>query len=118
MGGRLEPEETPGGGLTMVLSLRVSGAEGESTDGASNAAGNSAGRRTRSRGTVTGDARVTRVLVVDDEPQLLPDRELRRSRRARADPVSPDPGVRPPPRSPRHRLRTRQQPDRRVKRPL
>src|SRR5260370_7433013 len=32
MGGSLEPEDTPGGGLTMVLSLRVSGAESTSTD--------------------------------------------------------------------------------------
>ena len=39
MGGSLEPEDTPGGGLTMVLSLRVSGAESTSTDAASNTPG-------------------------------------------------------------------------------
>ena len=56
MGGTLEPEETPGGGLTMVVSLPA-------VTGMTTAAPGPA--RTR-----RGDA-MTRVLVVDDEPQLL-----------------------------------------------
>ena len=56
MGGSLEPEETPGGGLTMVVSLPA-------VTGMTAAA---PGLRERDE----ADA-MTRVLVVDDEPQLL-----------------------------------------------
>ena len=49
MGGTLEPENTPGGGLTMVLSLPA--------------------RRTGAAG--PEGAVVSRVLVVEDDPQLL-----------------------------------------------
>ena len=56
MGGTLDPEETPGGGLTLVLSLAA--AEPGATE---------PGHRERSgqRGVVT------RVLLVDDDPQIL-----------------------------------------------
>ena len=56
MGGTLAPEETPGGGLTMVLSL---------TAATETAAGARAARTRRGGGDVTS------VLVVDDEPQIL-----------------------------------------------
>ena len=56
MGGSLEPEETPGGGLTMVVSLPAV------TDPSAAAPGR------RERDEVTP---MTRVLVVDDEPQLV-----------------------------------------------
>ncbi len=55
MGGSLTPEDTPGGGLTMVVRLPIA--------------------PDRSPATATLDARTTapmsRLLVVDDEPQLL-----------------------------------------------
>ncbi len=59
MGGTLDPEETPGGGLTMTLSLP--------------------GRPGTGRAWQAGG--VTRVLVVDDEPQIL--RALRINLRVR-----------------------------------
>ena len=67
MGGTLAPEETPGGGLTMTLTLprrRVATSIGAARDAAT--AG--AARRPASR---HGRDRMTRVLVVDDEPQIL-----------------------------------------------
>ncbi len=56
MGGTLDPEETPGGGLTMVVSLPAVAADDAGVARSSRA------RRGRT---------MTRVLVVDDEPQLL-----------------------------------------------
>ena len=58
MGGTLEPEETPGGGLTMVVSLPTR-RPSDAPDARPPAA------RERDEA-----AAVTRVLVVDDEPQL------------------------------------------------
>ncbi len=55
MGGELTIDDTPGGGLTMVISL---------PGPAISCALDSAAR-------ATGDDAVTRVLVVDDEPQIL-----------------------------------------------
>ncbi len=78
MGGTLEPEETPGGGLTMTLSLpaapirRAPGCPGR------------AARRGPAGPAPVGRARVravTTVLVVDDEPQIL--RALRINLRVR-----------------------------------
>ena len=74
MGGSLEPEETPGGGLTMVVSLPAS------TDAIPGVA--------RTPRTQPGQP-VTRVLVVDDEPQLL--RALSINLRARHYDVTPPP---------------------------
>ncbi len=69
MGGTLEPEETPGGGLTMVLALPA----------ATGPTPLEPGRRERDSG--SDGCAVTRVLVVDDEPQIL--RALRINLRAR-----------------------------------
>ncbi len=60
MGGTLTPEETPGGGLTMVVSLTA----------APTASRDPAGHEP-SRGLRRTGVKVTRVLVVDDEPQIL-----------------------------------------------
>ena len=68
MGGTLEPEETPGGGLTMALSP---GRRGPAR----------VRPRPSSRERPAGGS-MTRVLVVDDEPQIL--RALRINLRARA----------------------------------
>ena len=58
MGGSITPETTPGGGLTMVLRLPAARAD-----------------------QLGGAAGMTRILVVDDEPQIL--RALRINLRAR-----------------------------------
>ena len=74
MGGTLTPEDTPGGGLTMIVSLRT--------------------------GVLTGKGSLTRVLVVDDEPQIL--RALRINLRCHAlrggtsRPTAPPRCARPP----------------------
>ena len=60
MGGTLEPEDTPGGGLTMVASLTaVPAREPPSRCPA------------RGNGEPREEPPVTEVLVVDDEPQLV-----------------------------------------------
>ena len=82
MGGSLEPEDTPGGGLTMVISLPVGGTAGTADSAqAVPAAPRLCRPRARTRCWRRGRRRVTRVLVVDDEPQLL--RALRINLRAR-----------------------------------
>ena len=58
MGGTLDAEDTPGGGLTMVLTLRAAGRARAGPAPPS-------GSRTRKAG------HMTRVLVVDDEPQIV-----------------------------------------------
>ena len=82
MGGTLTAEDTPGGGLTMAMSLPAVAAEPGLEHGAAEP-----GQRERDAGTgrrssagQPGGA-VTRVLVVDDEPQIL--RALRINLRVR-----------------------------------
>ena len=58
MGGTLDPEDTPGGGLTMVVSLPARHRPAPT-------AGAPPSRASR------GGQSMTRVLVVDDEPQIL-----------------------------------------------
>ena len=93
MGGSLDPEETPGGGLTMVLSLPAAESgpgDGEADPGQREREADP-GRPERDtgrpeRGDASGrgsprDRVMARVLVVDDEPQIL--RALRINLRAR-----------------------------------
>ena len=70
MGGTLTADDTPGGGLTMTVSLPAVAGRAASP---SRDSGNAGSRR--------GADRVTRVLVVDDEPQIL--RALRINLRVR-----------------------------------
>ena len=66
MGGTLTPEETPGGGLTMVVSLPAAPVPPTPERLPSPDAGASRAELAARTG-----ARMTRVLVVDDEPQIL-----------------------------------------------
>ena len=79
LGHTLTPEETPGGGLTMVLgdadqqgTKRRSGAHGHHCAACSGRSRRTRGRRSAGRSpAVTAMPAMTRVLVVDDEPQIL-----------------------------------------------
>ncbi len=75
MGGTLTAEDTPGGGLTVVISLPAAAA------------------RPRRAADPAEPARVTRVLLVDDDTQLL--RALRINLTARGYTSSPPPTRRP-----------------------
>ena len=85
MGGTLEPEETPGGGLTMVAVAARGPVPADPGRGdpaqreRSEAPRRRSARRTAAEGWQAGH--VTRVLVVDDEPQIL--RALRINLRVR-----------------------------------
>ena len=108
MGGTLEPEDTPGGGLTMVLSLpavpRPDQRRRPGPPELTGLTGPHHGRPVPDGLRRLAGWRVTRVLVVDDEPQIL--RALRINLRVRsyevdtaatgaAGPASWPPGTRP-----------------------
>ena len=81
MGGTLRPDTTPGGGLTIVLALPASETAEPAREEGSAPLGDLAGAAGVPPPAQPGGCQMIRVLVVDDEPQIL--RALRINLRAR-----------------------------------